>query len=106
MSLLRLWTSRAMMALIVVLIAVGLAYSFPMDVAFLMAIDLGTWIEAAVAIYVVSSVTRIRPIVAILRTRLFALRKRSRRRTRTPAASKRMAPSNDEDPAQAFAVAA
>jgi hypothetical protein len=88
------------------MLVAGLAYSFPLDVAFLMAVDLGTWIEAAVAVYVVSNVTRIRPILAFIRARQSVFRRRSRREVRTPAVSRRRESSNDDDPAPSLAFAA
>ena len=105
MNLLKLWTSRAIVALIVVLIMVGLAYSFPLDLAFLMAIDLGTWVEAAVAVYVVTNVTRIRPVLAMVRAWIQRLQ-RSRRRTRTSRLPKKVKPSNDDKPAPSLSIAA
>ena len=104
MNLLRQWSSRAALALIVAVLLVGLASSFPADIAFLMAIDLGTWIEAAVAVYVVTQVTRIRPIFGFLRARFFPHR-RSRRQIRKRVARKEQ-PSSDDDPAAVWAIAA
>ena len=103
MNLLRQWSSRAALALIVAVLVVGLASSFPADIAFLMAIDLGTWVEAAVAVYVVTQVTRIRPIFGILRVRFFSQR-RSRRQVRRRVARKERR-SKDDDPAAVWAMA-
>ena len=104
MNLLRQWTSRAALALIVAVLLVGLAYSFPADIAFLMAVDLGTWVEAVVAVYVVSQVTRIRPILAFFRAR-FLPRRRSTRQIRSRVV-RRDKPSSDDHPAPAWALAA
>ena len=95
---------RMLFALVVMLFAAALASSFPADIAFLFAIDLGTWVEAAVAVYLVASVARIRPIMAFVRARLFRARPRSARRR--IAVTKRREPSNEDGPAPAFAVAA
>lgn len=105
MGPLKLWTSRAVLALIVVLLVAGLAYSFPLDLAFLLAIDLATWVEAAVAVYVAAQVTRIRPLLTFVRARLFTSGRRSRRR-RTRLPLRRRSPSNDDGPAPALALAA
>ena len=104
MNLLRQWTSRAALALIVAIILVGLASSFPADIAFLMALDLGTWVEAVVAVYVVTQVTKIRPILAVLRARLVP-RRRSMRQIRTRAVRSEK-PSNDDNPVAGWALAA
>lgn len=103
MNLLKLWTTRAALALIVALVAVGLAYSFPFDLAVLMAIDLGTWVEAAVAVYVVAQVTKVRPIIAHLRLRF--CQRRSRREVRTVSRGDKITAS-DSDPEPRLLLAA
>jgi hypothetical protein len=74
MEFLRFWSSRAAIALLVFLLAMGLAYSFPADVAFLFAIDLATWVEAVVVVYAAAQVTKIRPLLALLAARLIRRR--------------------------------
>ena len=106
MGLLKLWTGRAALALVVVLLAAGLAYSFPADIAFLFAIDIGTWLEAAVAVYVAAQVTKIRPVVSFLRARLFGRQRKSARQVRTRTAAKRDLPANDDDPGPVVRLAA
>ena len=98
-------SGRTAIALIVMLIAMGLALSFPPDIAFLFAIDMGTWFEAAIAVYVVAQVTRIRPLVAFLKARLAIRHRRAARRPRTAAVERKEA-SNDDKPRSPFALAA
>jgi len=103
MNWLKLWTARAALAIIVVLILAGLASIFPADVAFLMAIDLGTWVEAAFAVYVASQVTKVRPALTFIRARFFNRRRARLRRTR---AVRMKNPSKDDEPAPWHALAA
>jgi hypothetical protein len=104
MDWLKHWSSRVAMMVIVILLLAGLATSFPADIGFLMAIDLGTWIEAAIAVYVVAQVTKIRPLVSFLRVRLFNQRRSKRQiRTRVPRRQKSI---SDDDPAPKWALAA
>jgi O-antigen/teichoic acid export membrane protein len=103
---LRHWTSRAVLVLLIVLLVAGLAYSFPIDAAFLFAIDLASWVEAAVAVYVVSQVTRIRPIIAYLRGLFSGRSRRSRRQFRQHRTSILRKPDDDHPAMWALALAA
>lgn len=103
MNWLKLWTARAAVALVVILILTGLASTFPADVAFLMAIDLGTWVEAAVAVYVASQVTKVRPLLTFVRARFSKGPRERMRRTRALRMEKS---SNDDKPATGHLVAA
>ena len=106
MNLLRQWSGRAALTLILIVIVAGLASTFPADLAFLMALDLSTCVEAAVAVYVAAQVTKIRPILSFLRAR-FALRRRAAaRERRTRSAATRRESSSDDDPAPRLALAA
>lgn len=95
-------SGRAVLALVFMLLVAGLAISFPPDLAFLFAIDLSAWVEAAVAVYVAAQVTRIRPLLTILSARL-ALRRRRSQRQRRSAGAARKERSNDEEDAPASA---
>jgi hypothetical protein len=97
---------RAVLTLVVALIAAGLAISFPPDIAFLLAIDLGTWVEAAVAVYIAAQVTRIRPLMAFLRATFSSRVMRSGRQSRTPSLTSRDRQSSDDEPAPAAALGA
>ena len=106
MNLLRQWSGRAALTLILIVIVAGLASTFPADLAFLMALDLSTWVEAAVAVYVAAQVTKIRPILSFLRARFVLGRRTAARERRTRAVAKRRESSNDDDPAPRLALAA
>jgi membrane protein implicated in regulation of membrane protease activity len=103
---LRHWTSRAVLLLLIVLLVAGLAYSFPIDAAFLFAIDLASWVEAAVAVYVVSQVTRIRPIIAYLRARFSGRSRTSQRQFRQRRTSVRREADDDHPAAWTLVLAA
>jgi hypothetical protein len=104
MNQLKLWAIRAALAFLIVLIAVGFAYSFPVDIAFLMAMDLATWIEAAVAVTIATQVIKIRPMLTFLRARFFS-RRGSGRRVRAHRA-RREKPVNEDEPPTRFRFAA
>ena len=97
--------ARVALTLVVALIAGGLAISFPPDTAVLLAIDFGTWVEAAVAVYVAAQVTRVRPLVTFLRATFSPRARRSKRQSRTRSLLKRDRQS-DEEPAAVAALAA
>jgi hypothetical protein len=103
---LKLWSGRAALALLVALFAVGLAYSFPVDLAFLFALDLATWVETAIAVYAAMQVTRIRPLLTLVRARLFARRRTVRRQARKRVSDTRRKGANDDraDPHMAWAA--
>lgn len=105
MNWLKHWSGRIAMALIVAIFVAGLASTFPADIAFLMAVDLGTWVEAAIAVYVVAQVTKVRPAIAFLRARLFFRKQRSSRGKYTRSVAIKRESSNDDDPASLLAIA-
>lgn len=97
---------RAVVAAIVIVLVAGLAASFPPDLAFLMAVDLSTWVEAALAVYVVAQVAKVRPALIFVRAKVLGRLRRSVRRTRTRAVGKPREASNDDHPARALGFAA
>jgi len=96
---------RVTVTLIAVMLVAGLAASFPPDLAFLMALDLSTWVEAALAVYLATQVARVRPIVMFVRAKMFARLRRSARQVRTRSPAKSLEKSNDDEPAGVLAVA-
>ena len=96
---------RAAIALIIMLLAAGFAFSFPADIAFIMALDLSTWVEAFVAVYVVTQVTKIRPMLMSARARLLGYLRRSPRQSRTSVSTSRQQPAKEDEPASALAFA-
>jgi len=95
---------RVTVMLIAIVLVAGLAASFPPDLAFLMALDLSTWVEAALAVYLATQVARVRPILMFVRAKMFARLRRSARQVRTRSAVKSLEPSNDDEPAGALAL--
>jgi hypothetical protein len=90
-------SGRTAIALVVMLLAAGFAVSFPADIAFIMALDLSTWVEAFVVVCVAAQVTKVRPILVLLRARLRSWRRGSQRQSRTRAVGcKKLPPSKDE----------
>ena len=67
MDRLKSWGRRIVMLALVSLLLLGLAYSFPADVALLFAADLSIYIEAAVTVFVVAQVARVKPMFAAAR---------------------------------------
>jgi hypothetical protein len=94
-------SGRVALTLMVTVIAAGLAISFPPDIAFLLAICVGTWVEAAVAVYVAAQITRVRPLLTFMKAKVSARVRRSARQTRT-ASQRRDSSSNDDEPASAL----
>lgn len=106
MKRLKQWFGRALLALIVMLLAAALAYSFPADIALLLAVDLGTWVEAAVAVYVTARFAKIRPLIAFLRAHLAVRSARSPRQPRSRAVAAQKQPCNDDEHRPLAALAA
>ena len=96
---------RVTVTLIAIVLVAGLAASFPPDLAFLMALDLSTWVEAALAVYLATQVARVRPMVMFVRARMQRLR-RSARQPRTRGPANALENSNDDDPAPQLGLAA
>jgi hypothetical protein len=103
---LKRWAARIFMMMVVALIASALAYSLPLDFAFLMAVDMTAYFEALFGVYLISQGARWRVVVGTARTRLLALtvrmlgapRRRERRSIRTRVERKPQA-DNDDGPA-------
>ena len=93
------------MAALVALLAVGFGYSLPADLALLAAIDMTTYVDALLGVYVVANVARLKPMIAYLR--VFATRAARRARKRTSRAfRKAMRKSAEHDGHPVRAVAA
>ena len=96
---------RVIVTLIVIVLVAGLATSFPPDFALLMAVDLSTWVEAALAVYVATQVARVRPLVMFIRAKVLGRLRRSARQARTRSVSKSLQSPNDDEPGPRLAVA-
>jgi hypothetical protein len=105
---LKRWTYRVAMLALVSVLLIGLAYTFPADAALLFAIDLATYVEVAVAVYVAGQVARLKPMLAMARQWLHVAHARIRGRTESrPQMSRRTAPkaaNDDEDAAPPLAA--
>ena len=105
-SKLKYWAGRAFMAALVCLFVFAFAYSLPADFALLAAIDMATYVDAFIGVYVIARVTRLRSYLAYVRARMaMTIRrfgKRARRLTIRPDKSRNAA--NDDDPAMAMAA--
>ena len=99
------WAGRALVAGLVMLLAVGFAYSLPVDLAFLAAVDVATYVDALVGVYVVASIARIRPMIAHLRASAIGVARRTRSRS-SRTARRHLPTSADNDDHPALAVAA
>jgi hypothetical protein len=97
---------RVIVTLIVIVLVAGLATAFPPDFALLMAVDLSTWVEAAIAVYVATQVARVRPALMFLRAKIFGRSRGSTRQALTRSLRKPLEPSNDDDPADRLVLAA
>jgi hypothetical protein len=82
MEFLKLWFGRAALMLVVALLAAGLVYTFPADLAFLLAVDLATWAEAVVVVFAAAQITKVRPFLTYIRARLFVRRRQRPRALR------------------------
>lgn len=102
------WAYKLAMLVLVSIAAIGLAYSFPADLALLFAMDIAIYVEAVVTMFVTAQVARIRPMLMGTRLWLASLGSRLRGRTRIRRAIKPKTPpvANDDDPAPRWALAA
>ena len=101
---LKSWISRTFLLALVAVLMVGLAYTVPLDLALIGAIDMATYIDALVGVYLIAQVARLRPIIGASRawvaTRFWRRRQRpivTRRLTKAP-------PANDDDRPVALAA--
>lgn len=101
-------SGRVFAALLITVLAAGLAYTLPADLALLAAIDYAVWVDAMVGVFVFAQVSRIRPIMSLARLKMMALIHRIRGRTEVRPSPRRddKAGSNDDypDPASARMV--
>lgn len=103
---LKQWAYRLAMLLLVSVLAMGLAYSFPADLALLFAADLSVYVEAVVMVFVAAQVAKVRPMLSMARVWLSAAYGRARGRTSLRSGATRpertKAANDDEDGALAL----
>lgn len=99
MSWLKHWAHKFVLVALVAALMVGLAYTFPADVALLAALDLSVYLEAVVTIFVVAQVARVRPMVVQAKAWLQAAYGRTLGRTasRPTISARREERSSDND---------
>ena len=101
------WAGRVFMAALVCLFVFAFAYTLPADFALLAAIDMATYVDAFIGVYIVSRITRLRPMLSYLRLRLAVQLRRSGKRVRQIRVRRepgKTTAANDDRPA--FAIAA
>ena len=76
------WAGRIFMAALVMLFVFAFAYTLPADFALLAAIDMATYVDAFIGVYVVARIARLRPILAYARMRAAMLVRRTATRAR------------------------
>jgi hypothetical protein len=108
MKNLKAWAYRLAVMALVAVVAMGLAYSYPADLALLFAVDIATYLEAAVTVWAVAQVTRVKPAWAATRLRMSAIRARIRGRTTVRIQrflpEKQKLPANDDEGPVAIAA--
>lgn len=63
---------KLLFGLLVAIVAVGFAYSFPADIALMAAIDSATWVEALAGVLMAASVIKLRSIPLMARSMMSA----------------------------------
>ena len=103
---LKKWAGRLFMAALVCLFVFAFAYSLPADFALLAAIDMATYVDAFIGVYVIARVTRLRPYLAYVRARMAMTMRRFGKRARRLAirSDKSRTAANDDDLAVALAA--
>ena len=97
---------RIFMAALVCLFVFAFAYTLPIDFALLAAIDMATYVDAFIGVYLIARVARLRPYLAYVRARTAMAMRRFGKRARrlTIRADKSRNATNDDDPAVAMAA--
>lgn len=86
------------MWLLIVILAAGLAYTLPMDLAFLMAVDLSVYLDALVGVYLIANLVKVRPALHLARAAVGRLIRRfGARAKRSARVQSREAQSADND---------
>jgi hypothetical protein len=102
---------RKLLALLILaLLVAGLASTFPPDLALLGAIDFASYLDVLIGVYLVTTVTKVGPLLQAARQfarRWFRLgRPRQKRQPRSASTLAVPSPDNDDDPARFILFAA
>ena len=97
---------RIFMAALVAIFVFAFAYTLPADFALLAAIDMATYVDAFIGVYVIARVTRFRSYLAYVRAHMAMTMRRFGKRAQrlTIRADKSRNAANDDDPAIAMAA--
>ena len=104
---LKSWAARVFTAMLIAIFVYAFAYTLPFDFALLAAIDMATYVDALIGVYLIARITRLRPIMAYGRSRASLLLHRFAKRARRLSArsdKSRTSAANDDD--RPFALAA
>lgn len=101
----RKWGKSILLAALVALLAIGFSYTWPADLALLAAIDMATYADALIGVFVLAQVARLKPMLALLRASVAGVTQRCRgRRSRTARKALPKRAANDDHPAWAMAA--
>ena len=97
---------RIFMAALVAMFVFAFAYTLPIDFALLAAIDMATYVDALVGVYVISRIARVRPTIEYLKLRAaFVARRFAKRAPRLPnSTTNKNEGANDDHPLVARAA--
>ncbi len=98
------WAGRAIMLTLIAALMLGLAYTAPLDLALIGAIDLATYIDALLGVYVIAQISRLRPMLAMSRLWIAARLRRPRSRATAVRPAEKALPANDDDRPHALAA--
>ena len=97
---LKRWVGRMFMATLVAMFVVAFAYTLPADFALLAAIDMATYVDALIGVYVVARISRLRPMINYFRLRAASTTRRLGKRARhaTGSIARNNKGANDDHP--------
>ena len=67
---LKRWAGRIFTAALIAMFVFAFAYTLPYDFALLAAIDMATYVDALIGVYVIARITKLRPMVDYLKIRI------------------------------------
>jgi hypothetical protein len=100
------WAGRIIKAALIAMFVFVFAYTLPFDLALLAAIDMATYADALIGVYVVARITRLRPMIFYFELRAALMTRRLGKRARRDVGSvaKKNEGANDDHPAVAIAA--
>lgn len=100
------WAARIFMATLIAMFVFAFAYTLPYDFALLAAIDMATYVDALIGVYVIARVTKLQPMIDHFKLRAATMFRRHGRRARriSSLTAKKYEGANDDHPAVALAA--